>query len=132
VTANPDKPWRWGGFSENPNITWDIVTANPDKPWVWPALASNPNITWDIVVDNPDKDWGWGWYKLSGNPNITWDIIIDNPDKPWDWDGLSCNEMGKHTFILKKRTRQAILSCKENSDKHGVPDFVFDNLVSFF
>jgi len=31
VKANPEKPWRWTGLSENPNITFYFIQKNIDK-----------------------------------------------------------------------------------------------------
>jgi 4-amino-4-deoxy-L-arabinose transferase-like glycosyltransferase len=33
IELYPDKPWNYYYFSQNPNITWEIVRDNPDKPW---------------------------------------------------------------------------------------------------
>ena len=39
IKLNPDKDW--GGISENPNLTMDIIRNNIDKPWDWYCISMN-------------------------------------------------------------------------------------------
>ena len=39
-------------FTQNPNLTWDIVNYNSDKDWNWTYLSENKMITWDMIHYN--------------------------------------------------------------------------------
>lgn len=76
-----------GGFSQNPNVTFDTINENEYIDWNWESLSMNVNITEDIIRKNPRKSWSWKYISL--NPNITWEFIQDNENKNWHWKYLS-------------------------------------------
>lgn len=108
-------------FSENPNLTWEIIQNNKDKDWYDYRLSChpsvtlellktsdlsiddysyNPNVTWEEVQSNPDIKWE--YYALSRLPNITWDIIKSNPDYKWDYIEVCSNPHLSLSTILEE------------------------------
>lgn len=52
-------------ISINYTITWEVVQGSPDIPFRWYGFSKNPNLTWEMVYDNKDKEWS--WYGMSSN-----------------------------------------------------------------
>lgn len=86
--------YSWDCFSENTNITPEIIKKNLKMPWNWRKLLQNPNMTWEFVryvIRSKSVYWrGWNWYELSKNPNV----VRENPSpfgNLWDLQGLLRN-----------------------------------------
>lgn len=77
-------------FSENPNITEDILSDPVCKNInVWRYLSGNPHISADFIRKHSDKEWD--WTILSRNPNLPFDVVLKLLDKPWQWFFISQN-----------------------------------------
>jgi hypothetical protein len=134
VQENSDKPWNYKHMSSNPIITWEIIQSNPDKPWDYDRFSDNPNMTYEIMINNNNESQNIVFnYKsqdeylaqylcntediditnpyelsqfkyLSSNPNITFKFIKEKLDKPWNYMQLALNEftLEKDLFFRKK------------------------------
>ena len=51
--------WSIYGFSQNPNITFDIIKNNLHRGWCWISLTTIPAITLDTILDSKDPRWDW-------------------------------------------------------------------------
>lgn len=89
IRANPDLPWDYDNFSDNPTITPKIVEDNPDIPWNFENLTWNNSFTIDYINNNMDKKWN--WTAISWKDDITIEFILKNMDKPFCTEALFRN-----------------------------------------
>lgn len=88
-------------FSENPNITIDIIKKYKNKDWWdWSLLIQNPKITADDILKNPQLPWGPNppWWE---NPNVSVEQLINKGLRhKYKWTTVSCSPNTPIDFIL--------------------------------
>jgi hypothetical protein len=82
--------WNFYYVSKNKNITFEMILANKQLKWDFRGICENPNVTWDVIKKYEYRI-KWRYDLLSLNPNITWDIVLNNLDKNWSFARLSMN-----------------------------------------
>ena len=78
---------NWHNFSNNPNLTWDIIKIHSDKKWNWSHLSRINIITFDIIKLNINLPWD--YESLSRRKNIDFNFVSEFIDKPWNWCEIS-------------------------------------------
>jgi hypothetical protein len=83
INSNPNKPWDWRYFSQNPNLTEEMINNNLDKPWEWRYVLGHRNVNIYMLKNI---------HKLRHpllNPNLTMEFLLS--DKGRNFYDVSSN-----------------------------------------
>lgn len=86
-------------FSQNREITPEIIEKNKDFPWDWRYISRNPNINISFVIRNKDKPWDWKY--ISKHKNVTVLCLEKYSNLPWKWEFVVENPNLTASFINK-------------------------------
>ena len=70
IISDPENEWIWKhikfqSYSENSNVTIDMVIKYPLWPWNWTVLSYNRNMTFEIINKYPKFNWSLGHMCLN-------------------------------------------------------------------
>jgi hypothetical protein len=85
VKAHPDKKWAYRELAKNPSISYTDFLSLPKlslPKQSYKHFSENPNLTLDILKANLDKKWDRCMIAMEGN--ITFQDIVNNPTLPWE------------------------------------------------
>jgi len=98
-------------FSENPNITLDIIKEHPEIKWNWGRISRTILLTEEMLLE----EWPWNFYWLSSNPSLTWKMVNQQRSKNWDLEYLFSNfEINEESlsFFVNNNTYLSIDWCR--------------------
>lgn len=86
---NPEFPWDWGHYHENPNFTFEAVPEDNLRQLNWEVISRHRVLTINQIIKyNEYINWG----EFSKNNHVTMKFVADHPEFPWVHENLTMNE----------------------------------------
>lgn len=119
---NPEFPWDWAYYHENPNFTFDAVADDKLSLLNWDVISMHKQLTINQIIKYMNYI---NWSAFTKNQHITMKFVDDHPEFPWVYENLTMNEnctlevfnRYKHTIppphLIYKLINKPLLSDKE-------------------